>query len=187
MPLTLPGRARLRRLVARGVVGLAVLVTGLVLLSLLGAAWDDAAIDARTGRATAEVISVSPSRALVRFTAADGELHTPERGVGYPSGLVPGQLVRVEYAIRDPDRVRVAGRSWMVGLTPALVVIAATWLLALALARVSAVPRRRVRGVATSCPRCGDGVADAAPPAATVQQDPARSSRRHAAAGASAR
>jgi len=114
---------------------LAGLVTALVLLSLAGAARDDATIDASTGRATAEVLSTSGSRTVVRFATPDGEVYTPQQGVAYPSGLVAGQLVRVEYATADPALVRVAGRSWIVGLAPAALVVGLVWALAAPLAR----------------------------------------------------
>lgn len=120
----------LRRIAHRAVLALAGLFTVLVVLSLAGAARDDLAIDARTGEATAEVLSTASPRAVVRFATPDGEVHIPEQGVGYPSGLAAGQLVRVEYAVRDPDRVRVAGRTWVVGLLPAALVVVATWLVA---------------------------------------------------------
>jgi hypothetical protein len=120
---------RWRRHASRAVVALVALVTGLVLLSLAGAARDDHAIDANTARSTAEVISVSGSRTLVRFTA-QGQVYTPEQGVAYASGLDVGQLVGVEYARDDPELVRVEGHSWTVGVLPAGVVLAVTWTLA---------------------------------------------------------
>ncbi|MQA13719.1 MAG: DUF3592 domain-containing protein [Pseudonocardiaceae bacterium] len=119
----------LRRNARRVVLALAVLVTALVTLALAGAARDDVAIDDATARTTAEVISAG-SRTLVRFTAADGEVYPPDQGVAYPSGLETGQLVRVEYARDDPELVRVAGRSWVVGLLPAGIVLTVTWSLA---------------------------------------------------------
>ncbi|MPZ64811.1 MAG: hypothetical protein GEU83_04595 [Pseudonocardiaceae bacterium] len=121
--------ARPRYYAFRVVLAVAGIVTGLVLLSLAGAARDDYAIDANTARTTADVISVSGSRTLVRLTA-EGEVYTPEQGVAYPSGLEAGQLVRVEYARDDPALVRVAGRSWTVGLLPAGIVLGVTWTLA---------------------------------------------------------
>lgn len=133
--------ARVRWYAPRVVHALAVLVTGLVLVSLLGAARDDAAIEARTGRATAEVLSVSISHTLVRFTTTDGEVWTPEQGIAYPAGLAPGQLVRVEYSVADPDLVRVAGRSWVTGLLPGGATVVVTWLLALGFVRWLRRPR----------------------------------------------
>ncbi|MDQ3600471.1 MAG: DUF3592 domain-containing protein [Actinomycetota bacterium] len=118
----------------RVVLVLAGLVTALVLLSLAGAARDDATIGASTGRATAEVLSTSGSRTVVRFATPDGEVYTPQQGVAYPSGLVAGQLVRVEYATADPALVRVAGRSWVVGLPAAVLVVGLVWALAAPLA-----------------------------------------------------
>ncbi len=126
----LASRWWLRRYAHRVVLVLAGLLTTLVLVSLAGAARDDAAIDAGTGQATAEVLSTSGLRTVVRFATPDGEVYTPEQGVAYPSGLVAGQLVRVEYASADPDLVRMAGRSWVVGLRPALLVVGLVWVLA---------------------------------------------------------
>ncbi len=114
----------------RIVLGVAGLVTALVVLALAGAAADDAAIAADTGRATAEVLSTEGPRTVVRFATPDGEVRTPEQGVAYPSGLAPGQRVQVEYARDNPELVRVAGRSWLVGLLPALLVVGPTWLVA---------------------------------------------------------
>jgi hypothetical protein len=121
-----------------------VLTVGLVVsvllgLVLVGAARNDAHIDAHTGRAVAEVLEGGRRpHTYVRFTADDGAVLTPEKGVFYPRGLQPGQLVRVEYDRTDPELVRVAGRTWTEGLVPVvlgLVVLwavlgPATWLLA---------------------------------------------------------
>ncbi|MGH3697837.1 MAG: DUF3592 domain-containing protein [Pseudonocardiaceae bacterium] len=99
----------------------------LVTLALAGAALDDAGIDARTGRTTAQVIAVTPMRTLVQFAVPEGRVYRPEEGVAYPSGLQVGQLVRVEYDSADPDQVRVAGRGWAQGITPAAVTLVALW------------------------------------------------------------
>lgn len=114
----------------RIVLGLAVLVTGLVLVSLAAAALDDAAIGSATRTTTAEVIAVSPGRAIVRFATPNGEIHVPAEGVAYPAGLEKGQRVRVAYAADNPDLVRVAGRSWTTAVVPAVVAITVTWLVA---------------------------------------------------------
>lgn len=106
-------------------------LTMLVVLALAGAARDDAAIEARTGRATAEVLAVTATRTVVQFTASDGQVHSPAEGLAYPSGLRVGQLVRVEYDTADPELVRVADRSWAVGLLPAAVTVLLLWTLAL--------------------------------------------------------
>ena len=44
----------------------------------------------------------------------------PERGVQYPRGLTTGETVVVEYALTDPEQVRVAGRSVVDGIVPAV-------------------------------------------------------------------
>lgn len=124
----------LRQHVHRIVLVLAALVTFLVVVSLAGAALDDAAIDAATRYTTAEVLSVSSGRAIVRYTTPNGEIHVPAEGVAYPAGLEKGQRIRVAYAADEPARVRVAGRDWTTGLLPAALVVTVTWLVALPLA-----------------------------------------------------
>ncbi|MGQ0774217.1 MAG: DUF3592 domain-containing protein [Pseudonocardiales bacterium] len=106
-------------------------LTVLVVLALAGAAYDDVAIDARTGHATAEVLSVTSRRTVVQFAVPDGQVYRPTEGLAYPSGLLVRQLVRVEYDTADPDLVRVAGRSWVTGLFPAASTLLALWALAL--------------------------------------------------------
>jgi hypothetical protein len=105
-------------------------LTALIMLALAGAALDDARIDARTGHTTAQVLAVTPMRTLVQFAVPKGRVYRPDEGVAYPSGLRVGQLVRVEYDSADPDQVRVAGRAWVQGVTPAVVTLAALWLVA---------------------------------------------------------
>jgi hypothetical protein len=122
-----PALRVVRRRAAEIVVGIALLVTCLAALALTGAAVDDAAIDADRGVATAEVIDSSVSSTLVRFTVADGQMVVPERGVQYPRGLSTGDTVVVEYDLSDPEQVRVAGRSVVDGILPALALVAAVW------------------------------------------------------------
>ncbi len=108
----------------------AALLTGLITLALAGAALDDAAIDARTGHATARVLAVTSIRTLVQFTAPDGKVYRPDAGLAYPSGLQVGQLVRVEYDSSDPtEHLRVAGRTWVQGVAPALIILVVLWAL----------------------------------------------------------
>jgi sugar lactone lactonase YvrE len=111
-------------------------------MALAGAALDDARIDARTGHATAQVLVVTPMRTLVQFAVPNGKVYRPDEGLAYPSELQVGQLVRVEYDRADPDQVRVAGRTWVRGVTPAVITLAAVWSL---LTPVSWWLRRRHR------------------------------------------
>ncbi len=104
-------------------------LTGLIVLALAGAALDDAEIDARTGHATAQVLAVTSMRTLVQFATPDGQVYSPEEGLAYPSGLQVGQLVRVEYDSADPEQVRVAGRTWMTGVLPAVITFVVLWAL----------------------------------------------------------
>ncbi|MGH3771669.1 MAG: DUF3592 domain-containing protein [Pseudonocardiaceae bacterium] len=105
------------------------LLTGLITLALAGAALDDAEIDAHTGHATAQVLAVTSMRTLVQFARPDGTVYRPEAGLAYPSGSQVGQLVRVEYDRADPDRVRIAGRTWVQGVAPASITVTALWVL----------------------------------------------------------
>ncbi|MFZ0121595.1 MAG: DUF3592 domain-containing protein [Pseudonocardiaceae bacterium] len=106
----------------------AALLTGLITLALVGAALDDAEIDARTGHATAQVLAVTSIRTLVQFATPDGKVYRPDAGLAYPSGLQPGQLVRVEYDRSDPPaHLRVAGRTWVQGVAPASIILIVLW------------------------------------------------------------
>jgi hypothetical protein len=121
--------SRRRRQASWVLLAVAGVLTGLVVLALAGAALDDAEVDARTGHATAQVLAVTPTRTLVQFATPDGRVYSPEEGLAYPSGLQVGQLVRVEYDSADPEQVRVAGRSWMTGVVPAVITLVVLWAL----------------------------------------------------------
>jgi hypothetical protein len=113
------------------VIGVAVLATVLGLLAVAGAAADDRAISANPGFAQAEVLDGSTfARTVVRFTVASGETVVPEHGVFYPSGLVVGEPVAVEYDVGNPELVRVAGRSALEQAIPLLLALAVVWALA---------------------------------------------------------
>jgi hypothetical protein len=123
-----PVLAAVRRRAAAIVVGLAVLLTGLGALALSGAASHDAAIEANLALADAEVLEGSGfSRTLVRFTTVGGETVVPERGVFYPRGLEPGDVIAVEYDATEPEIVRVAGRSVAVGVGPVALGVLGIW------------------------------------------------------------
>ncbi len=124
-------RPVVRRRAAAVLLVAAVLLTALSGAALAAAWLDDRAIDARTGRATGEVVTDSATRTLVRFTTPEGAVYIPERGVFYPGGLETGQLVRVEYDTADPRLVRVQGRNALVGVVPALLAVGLLWALVL--------------------------------------------------------
>jgi hypothetical protein len=110
------------------VVGLAVLVSALAGLSLVGAAVHDSAIESNRALASAEVLEGSTAaRTLVRFTVPNGQAVVPERGVLYPRGLQPGDTVTVEYDLTDPEIVRVAGRSAVDGIGPVALGVLGVW------------------------------------------------------------
>jgi hypothetical protein len=106
---------------------LGVLVTALCLCLLIAVWRNDAAINAKTGHATAEVSSVSFARTVVRYNTPDGAVHIPSAGVLYPGGLAAGQVVYVEYATANPDLVRVAGRGAQLALLPIGTTVLGVW------------------------------------------------------------
>ena len=146
-----------------------VVVVGLVITVLLGlvlvaAARNDAHIDANEGRAVAEVLEGgSLPHTFVRFTADDGAVLTPEKGVFYPRGLQPGQLVRVEYDRTDPELVRVAGRTWSEGLVPVALGFVVLWAVLAPSAWLLARGRRRRRDAAARARWQGPGTSSVAP------------------------
>lgn len=122
-----PSPGRVRRRVARGV-----LITGLLLsvmgLSIIGACFiNDRTIVESRGQAVAEVVDTSLTRTVVRFNTEDGQVYIPPNGVLYPTDLQAGQLVRVEYDSRNPDLVRVAGRTAVISLLPVFSALAVVW------------------------------------------------------------
>lgn len=136
-----PAVVQVRRRAPEIVLGLAVLVTVLAGLAVVGSAVDDAAIDRNRASAQAEVLEGSTFlRTLVRFTVANGQAVVPERGVFHPRGLAPGRLVAVEYDVTDPELVRVAGRGTAAGSWPLVVTVVVAWLV---LAPLSVWLRRR--------------------------------------------
>ncbi|WP_367134656.1 DUF3592 domain-containing protein [Saccharothrix sp. HUAS TT1] len=120
-------RPRVRLLVSRSLLVFGAVVT-LIGVILLAACWrDDLMIGKRLGKATAEVVSVSFQRTVVRFATEDGAVHSPSQGVLYPDGLEPGQLVRIEYDTADPEVARVAGRTAVLALLPIGTFLLAVW------------------------------------------------------------
>ncbi|GAA3003368.1 hypothetical protein LV75_004643 [Actinokineospora diospyrosa] len=126
--LTRPERHRaIAALVAIVVAGL---IAGLGVLLVVAAVTEDAAIERHTGNANAEVVSVSFTRTLVRFQTPDGAEHLPTVGVLYPEALEEGQVVRVEYDLRNPDLVRVAGRGAALTILPVSTAVLGVWVVA---------------------------------------------------------
>ncbi|MGW5055442.1 DUF3592 domain-containing protein [Actinokineospora sp. NPDC004072] len=123
----LDSRARVRRAVARVLVAVGGLLCVFGVLLIVAAVVEDVAIENHTGRAEAEVVSVDFRRTLVRFTTPDGAEQVPSVGVLYPEHLEVGQVVRVEYDVRNPDLVRVAGRGAALTILPVTSLLAAVW------------------------------------------------------------
>ncbi len=109
-------------------------ISVLAVLLVVGAWRNDVTIDSDKGTATAEVLSAGKLRSAVSFITPDGVTHNPALGVLYPTNLVAGQRIEVEYYKADPDDVellvRVAGRDATVAVVPAGSVIVVTWLIA---------------------------------------------------------
>lgn len=128
-----PRPYKLRRAAACAILFVAVITTLLAFLLVIAAATEDRAIEGHTGRADAEVLSVTTHRTLVRFQTPDGAEHVPNVGVLYPEALKEGQVVRVEYDMREPDLVRVAGRGATLTFLPAFTTLLAVWAVAVGL------------------------------------------------------
>ena len=118
------------------VLGVAVVLTMLVLFALVGAAVDDRTISGDEAVARAQVLDGSTfTRTLVGFTTPDGRAHVPELGVFYPWGLEVGTGVDVEYDAANPDLVRVARRSALSGVLPLGGALVVVWAVLLPLSR----------------------------------------------------
>nr|WP_148262383.1 DUF3592 domain-containing protein [Hoyosella subflava] len=102
-------------------------ISMLAVILVIGCWRNDMIIEADMGTATAEVLAAGVRRSAILFSTPDGILHNPRLGVLYPTDLTAGQRIEVEYANRDPDLVRVAGRDAKVAVVPALSVIVVTW------------------------------------------------------------
>lgn len=99
------------------VAGIAVVLAVLTVLALAGAVMNDVRISAHRATTAATVLDGSTYvRTIVQFTDDEGQLRTPS--VLYPVGLSAGESIYVEYDATEPDRVRVAGRSWVDGILP---------------------------------------------------------------------
>jgi hypothetical protein len=140
-----PVRARWgRRVTALVLLILAGVVTALLLLVSIASWLDDNAIDAHEGTAVADVLSVSFNRTAVRFVTPNGTVAIPSAGVLYPTGLVAGERVRVEYDTQNTDLARVAGRTFTLSFLPVGTGILIVWAVALPL--VWLLRRRRRTG-----------------------------------------
>lgn len=142
---TVSARKLRRAAITRRTVRVVAVVIGVfsllaALLILLACFVNDQRIDQDMGSATATVTEVTDRRAAVEFDAGGGRLVRPATGVFYPTGLVEGQRVQVEFRRANPDLVRVSGRSWTVAVVPALSVPAVVVPLA-ALLYAAASPR----------------------------------------------
>lgn len=86
---------------------------------IIGPWQNDHEIASHHGRALARVTSVSSFRTTIDYQDESGLFHAPRTGVLYPGGLGEGQRVWVEYSKRNPELVKVEGRTWRLALLPA--------------------------------------------------------------------
>lgn len=123
-----PVRARRVQRVAAAVLLVVCGVFTLLALLVSVASWlDDSAINTHRGTAVAEVVSVSFNRTVVRFVTPTGTVAIPSQGVLYPSGLVAGERVQVEYDTQNTDLARVAGRTFTLSFLPVGTSILIAW------------------------------------------------------------
>lgn len=111
--------------------GIATVISVLMVLLVLAAWRNDYEIEHHRGVTSGEVLSAGRLRSAVMYVTPDGVTHNPKVGILYPTNLTAGQRINVEYSTRDPDLVRVAGRDAQVAVIPAASVIVVTWALAL--------------------------------------------------------
>lgn len=112
------------------VFGVACAITLLAVVLLVAAYRNDAAINAARGTANATVESIDWSRTIVKFEGPDGVEHRSQDGVLYPGRLHVGQPLRVEYDVRNPNLVRVYGRTAELTLLPLGTTVLFTWAIA---------------------------------------------------------
>ncbi|MCQ9342635.1 DUF3592 domain-containing protein [Corynebacterium kozikiae] len=116
------------------IMALSVAVTIGCIAMVVGPWLNDRTIDSNPGRALATVQAVTLTRTTVEFQDQKGFSHSPRSGLLYPTGLGVGQRVWVNYALDNPELVKVEGRSWTLSVIPALsvwvscaAVLAALW------------------------------------------------------------
>lgn len=129
--LTGSSRRQVKRRAAQAVLALGVLLTAMGLSIVVACFINDRTIEEAKGHAVAEVVDTSFTRTVVRFSTPDGRVYIPRNGVLYPAGLQKGQFVRVEYDNRNPDLVRVAGRTMVLSLLPVAASLVGVWAIVL--------------------------------------------------------
>lgn len=129
--LTGPSRRQVKRRAAQAVLALGVLLTAMGLSIVVACFINDRTIEEAKGHAVAEVVDTSFTRTVVRFSTPDGRVYIPQNGVLYPADLQKGQFVRVEYDNRNPDLVRVAGRTMVLSLLPVATSLVGVWAIVL--------------------------------------------------------
>lgn len=109
--------------------GVAGVITVMLVALTVAMFVDDASIDSRPVRAAASVLTVSPLRTGIEFVDGSGLTIRPRGGVLYPGGLSVGQRFMVEYDAADPQVVRVAGRTAANGVLSVALTTLLAWLI----------------------------------------------------------
>jgi len=144
------GERKALRWAKTGVWIVAVIIALQAILLVAGAWRNDRQIERHMGVAEAEVLSASPRRSTVEFVTADRVTYRPELGVLYPSELVTGMRIYVEYAHDNPNLVRVQNRNASLAIIPAASSAAVGWLICAAILAV--LVRREHRLPVASAP-----------------------------------
>lgn len=111
---------RLRRRVNQLIVALYAVALLASVAMVIGPFINDMKIGADPQRALGTITGVDWMRTAVEYQDADGIYYQPSSGLLYPTGLVPGQQVWVNYAADNPELVKVEGREWTLSIIPAL-------------------------------------------------------------------
>lgn len=129
-----PWPRRTRRIIARVLLTSAGVVTAMCLVLFIAMRLDDRRIESHLGTATATVLTVSPLHTGIEFVDGTGATVRPPNGVLYPGLLQVGQQFVVEYDTREPEVVRVAGRTASVGNLVVGATVLGSWIVAGSLA-----------------------------------------------------
>ncbi|RPA65669.1 hypothetical protein EF294_02635 [Gordonia oryzae] len=141
------------------VIGL--IVTVMAVAMVVAAFANDAAINRDKGTVMADIVSADHLHAVAYFQTPDGQIYSPRLGLLYPTELVTGQRISVEYDQNNPDLAKPAGRGASLAIIPALSVAALTWLVVVAvMVLIAEANRRLLRRAARRADEDGPGPDD---------------------------
>lgn len=119
-------RLRYRKALRYGQIGVLAIAASMLVFAIfmvVGCFMSDLHIDRHYATTYARVEAVESNAAYVSFVDRSGRVINPDRGVFYPTGVHPGQQVRIDYDATNPNFVRISGRNWTLSLIPALSVL----------------------------------------------------------------